>query len=154
MQEGLFSKGLWSAIFLCRRPMFRPWSQFSRRRRGSFFFKGLSWNSGFVKIYLRVKNEYVLTWKWMTMPMLFGEIPLSESRKGFADSFVGSEWGRASRDPPREARGKRPMLRPWSQFSRRRRGSFLKDFCRRDPFVSARCSGRGPNSLDAGGDLF
>ena len=47
----------------------------------------------------------------MSMPMLFGEVPLSESRKGFADGFVGSEWGRASGDPPREARGKRPMLR-------------------------------------------
>ena len=36
------------------------------------------------------------------MPTLFGEAPLSESRKGSADGFVGSEWGRASRDPPRE----------------------------------------------------
>ncbi len=60
----------------------------------------------------------------MTMPMLFGEVPLSESRKGFADGFVGPEWGRASRGPPREARGKRPMLRPWSRSARRRRGSF------------------------------
>ena len=51
------------------------------------------------------------------MALLFGEVPLSESRKGFADGFVGSEWGRASRDPPREARGKRPMLRPWSPSS-------------------------------------
>ena len=39
----------------------------------------------------------------MSMPTLFGEAPLSESRKGSADGFVGSEWGRASRDPPREA---------------------------------------------------
>ena len=39
----------------------------------------------------------------MSMPTLFGEVPLSESRKGSADGFVGSEWGRASRDPPREA---------------------------------------------------
>ena len=64
------------------------------------------------------RNPFVkVTRKWMTMPMLFGEVPLSESRKGFADGFVGSEWGRASRDPPREARGKRPLLRPWSPSS-------------------------------------
>ena len=64
----------------------------------------------------------------MSMPTLFGEVPLSESRKGSADGFVGSEWGRASRDPPREARGKRPMLRPWSRTARRRRGIFFSSY--------------------------
>ena len=48
----------------------------------------------------------------MTISRLFGGSRLSECRNGFADGSSGSEWSSPSRDPPWEARGKRPMFSP------------------------------------------
>ena len=48
-----------------------------------------------------------------TISRLLGGSRLSECRNGFADGSSGSEWSSPSRDPPWEARGKRPRFPPF-----------------------------------------
>jgi len=49
-----------------------------------------------------------------TMPRLFGGSPLSESRNGFADGSIGSEWSRLSRNPPWATDGGRRTAARWN----------------------------------------
>ena len=61
---------------------------------------------------------------------LFGGARLSECRNGFADGSSGSEWSSPSRDPPWEARGKRPRFPPFdppeSRFATCPKGNYFQ----------------------------